>query len=517
MPRGRRLQRSGPAARPSGRENPGRENPGRENPGRENPGRENPGRENPGRENPLARHLPVEVVMNARRIAWRAGSILTVIAAVCASASMPTSASAPAAATAAATWGVLGPRNIPSFTPGVPAGAGKLQAFAVDLRKPSLMYAGGGIGPGDSGPSSGAGIFKSTDAGHAWVPADAGVGDPMVDALWMDQAKPWILLAGTWTRGIYRTTNGGARWRLVRDARWSTRAFVSLGPALYAATSRGIAESTNAGATWRIVRSTPSPVGALAASGHALYAGLDDGDVLLRRSPGSPWVSVFRDGGRNVWSIAADPADPANALVVEFFNYETPDLYRTTDGGASWSSVSLPGNAPAQVIAYDQTDPSIVYAGFDGGIAVSNDGGATWGAGPIGSFDTRFLYSWPSRSGTLVVGSDQGLYLTSDGGATWTGLNQGISSSLLTGLAVSGSSIMTAVQDYSPIMSTDGGATWAQEPVGEDGGVAFAPGNPQMVYEWTTAGFTSSSNGANRSPSRARRPRASSRSLARAT
>src|SRR5574340_594809 len=54
-------------------------------------------------------------------------------------------------------WQALGPRSISDFGDASRAGlllAGKIQALAVYNSNPSIIYAGGGMGPGNSGPIS---------------------------------------------------------------------------------------------------------------------------------------------------------------------------------------------------------------------------------------------------------------------------------------------------------------------------------------------------------------------------
>ena len=64
--------------------------------------------------------------------------------------------------------------------------SGKLQAFAWEPSHPNVMYAGGGIGSGNEGPATEAGVFKSTDGGTSWAPANQGLLDTAVNVLWVD-------------------------------------------------------------------------------------------------------------------------------------------------------------------------------------------------------------------------------------------------------------------------------------------------------------------------------------------
>jgi len=386
-------------------------------------------------------------------------------------------------------WEPLGPRQIPNAVGDNPttkslAAAGKLQAVAVDLSNPQTIYAGGGTGPGNSGPYSEAGIYKTTDGGNTWSPIDVGLTDRMVSALWLDQADTHIVLAGTWFEGIFRSIDAGATWNLVFP--YSTCAFVQAGGTLYAATAAGIAGSDDAGANWMIIQSTPSQVRALAAAGDALYAGLEDGTVLGRLTQEHPWRTLRTQPGATVWSIAADSFNPNIAYVVEWEAGRPGNLYVTYDAGANWAPLQDQQFNTVQFVAVNATNPNIVYVGGNDFLARSMDKGNTFVQLPL-SLEVRLIYP---MSNSLIVGSDQGLFMSKDLGITWMSLNGNISSSLLTGIAVNGNTVFTTAHDFSPIITFDGGSTWQHRwgpnaPVGEGGTVMINPSNPDYVYVFT--------------------------------
>ncbi len=375
-----------------------------------------------------------------------------------------------------------------------------MQAFAVDLQNPSIMYAGSGAGPGNSGPYGEGGIYKSTDGGNQWVQIDNGLTDPMVDSIWLDQSNPQILLVGTWLTGIFRSTDGGSSWTEVYNS--PTTSFFQTGSNVYAATAQGIALSTDYGQTWTLVEPTPSPARVITGGNGVLYAGLDNG-IIMSQSGNSSWQTVYtpnQSTWHTVWSIAVDPFSTTTVYAVEWQGYIYPDLIYTTDGGASWNNSTM-NYAPIQYVTFDVNTQGVIYAGADGSLYRSDDGGNTWNE-ITQTGDTRYIYTWPGKAGTVVVGSDQGLYISYNSGASWSSLNQGITSSLLTSIDVSNSSIFTTVQDFSPITSFNGGQSWEQlngtnPAIGEDGVVTVNSGNPNYVYAFTTAGFQYSSDGGN--------------------
>ena len=409
-------------------------------------------------------------------------------------------------------WRTIGPTRIPNAhacdnaaESALPA-AGKLQAFAINLSNPAVMYAGGGAGPGDSGPYSNGGLYKSTDGGGHWSPIVNGLTDRYVDALWLDQTQPETILASTWFDGIFRSTDGGFSWTNVRAS--SSTAFAQRGKTLLVGAADGIITSSDSGASWSMLQTTASPVRTLRCNVTACYAGLQDGTVLAQGTQNSSWRTVLPGfSGSTAWDIAVSPAGSSPVMVVRNNSGKLENLI-SRDAGATWTPLAIPapqpalncsGSGPTQVIAFDTVDPNLVYSGFGGSVWVSHDGTASWT--PVNLFeDLRLFYPLPGQTGKVVAGGDQGLYFSQDSGATWSSLNGDLSNALLTHVAVSGTEIMTAVQDFSPILSFDGGASWLQlsgprPPAGEDGVVAINPGNPQYRYSFNTAGFWYSSDG----------------------
>jgi uncharacterized repeat protein (TIGR03803 family) len=400
----------------------------------------------------------------------------------------------------APSWQPIGPQAIKM--PNGPPAAGKLQALAVENQNPKLMYAAGGFGSGNSGPYTEAGIFKTVNGGITWTRVNVGLTDHVVDSLWLSQANPNILLAGTETKGIFRSTDGGAHWAL-SGAFGSTSAFVEVGNTLYAATAQGVASSTDGGATWSIVKSTSAPVRALATGGGLIYAGLENGQVLVYVS--GTWTTTT-PANNTVWSIAINPANAQNAYVVEWLGYQNPDLYVTQNAGGSWTPISNTAGCPAgplggqqaQVVAYDSKGN--LFAGCDFSMAESRDNGKTWNPVTGANWDVRLILTdFGAASGRVAIGSDQGIYLSKNRGSTWRGMNGNLKSSILFGLGVQGSTLLTTAQDFSPISSFDAGKTWSNlqngAAVGESGTVVFNPGNSQYAYIFTTSGFFYSIDG----------------------
>lgn len=401
--------------------------------------------------------------------------------------------------TLALSWNSIGPRNVyTSFLSGT-YGAGQIGAVAVNNSNPSEIYV---ACAGWYGPSSSTGIYKTTNGGTNWTPSNNGLRDPAVISLWLDQANPNILVAGTLNVGMFRSTDAGATWQQVTPGFGPTPALLQVGSSLYAGTAQGIAVSQDEGTTWSLLQATPAWVQTLSASGSYLYAGRGDGVVMAQSTPGGAWVSSASLAFSGNSAISADPANPLHALVVEQGFYQTPDVWETQDGGMTWSSYN-PLSSAVQYAAFDPSDATgkTVYAGADYQFMGSSDGGQTWNqltsAGDLRVIAPKF----GGTSGLTVAGSDQGIFSSTDGGNSWKSMNGDLTTSIAYWIDISGSTIVLAMQDYAMISSFDGGNTWtnsqtANTPCGEGGLVVINPGNPKYVYNFNGAcGFWVSSDG----------------------
>ncbi len=86
-------------------------------------------------------------------------------------------------------------------------------------------------------------------------------------------------------------------------------------------------------------------------------------------------VGRFNPGGFDVSGISLDPNDPTGRTVyATIMGFNSPTVYRSTDGAASWVSVTanLP-NAPANAVVVDPNDSNVVYVAMDTGVYVTTN------------------------------------------------------------------------------------------------------------------------------------------------
>ena len=202
----------------------------------------------------------------------------------------------------------------------------------------------------------------------------------------------------------------------------------------------GLWGSSDTGATWAPLtdRQPTLVMGAIAQSPSApgvVYAATGDGDGqipfgvgLLRSSDaGLTWAAVPTPAlsGLGVYDLAVDPANPLRVWIAS-----DQALHLTQNGGQSVSAVIA---APCWSVSVHPTQPTEVLAAFADGLARSSDGGATWVrlALPGTSAATRFkrleVCHAPSQGAVVwlagCIGSQAVLWRRASLGGAFTALN----------------------------------------------------------------------------------------------
>ncbi len=119
---------------------------------------------------------------------------------------------------------------------------------------------------------------------------------------------------------------------------------------------------------------------------NVLWTGSDDGLLHVSRNGGGAWQNVTPKGAPQwiLWnSIDVSPFD-ANTAYVAGTMYKSDDfrpyLYKTTDGGATWTKITngIANDHFTRVVRSDKKRKGLLYAGTERGMYVSFDDGANW-------------------------------------------------------------------------------------------------------------------------------------------
>jgi photosystem II stability/assembly factor-like uncharacterized protein len=115
-------------------------------------------------------------------------------------------------------------------------------------------------------------------------------------------------------------------------------------------------------------------------------------------------------------------------------------LFRTTDGGGSWSaSPGLP-DAKLNELAVNPKTPAQVFAATEQGLYRSGDSGASWARVSTGLEDDDVAaVAVDPASGTIYAGSFNGVFRSTDGGESFTKWSEGMLHLDVRALVVGGS------------------------------------------------------------------------------
>jgi photosystem II stability/assembly factor-like uncharacterized protein len=295
--------------------------------------------------------------------------------------------------------------------------AQSIGAVAIDHSNPQNVWVGTGESWVRNSVSVGDGVYKSTDGGENWTNVGLKDSEHIAKILINPKDSNSVLACATghlWNdnneRGVYKTSDGGKTWnrvlagangstgcamltmsaqdpQTVYAAMWDFRrqgwTFRSGGP------GSGVYKSNDGGGHWTELTNSNSK-------------GLPDkpyGRIALAVAPSKPQIvyamieskksAMFRsDDGGQTWARLDDsqfvvwrPFYFANLIVDpnnenKIFKPDGP-LLLSVNGARSFSRVANT-HGDNHDLWIDPTDPNIVFAGDDGGLWRSEDGGTRW-------------------------------------------------------------------------------------------------------------------------------------------
>ena len=243
--------------------------------------------------------------------------------------------------------------------------------------------------------AAGGGVWKTANGGITWQPVSEGLGVETIgdiavapsdsNVVWVGTGEKNSLRSQWWGDGVYKSTDGGAKWTNMglKDTRSIGRVLIhptnpeivyvaALGHLWGTNPERGIYKTTDGGKTWSRI----------------LFVNDTTGFVDLEMDPTNPEVLYaaawhrLRWGGSHMQGVGKGSG-----------------IYKTTDGGKTWTKLTdparsngLPTDRLGRIgLAVAAKDPKIVYAtiqvdrgvtdplqGRYGGVFRSSDAGATW-------------------------------------------------------------------------------------------------------------------------------------------
>lgn len=316
----------------------------------------------------------------------------------------------------------------------------------------------------------GGGLWKTTDGGLNWKPiTDGQLTSSSVGAVAVSESNPDIIYIGTGETafrgnimqgdGVYKSTDAGKTWKNIGLKNTQSIARVrihptnpdivyvsALGHAFGPNEDRGVFKTIDGGKTWNKILYVNDKAGAedLVIDPHhpeiiyasiwevyrtpykmwadigtsALYKSVDGGAswTIISKNPGMPAV-VGKVG------VAVSPADGNRVWAI----VESPEggLYRSDDGGANWKLVNNERKLRQRAFYYsrivaDPKDKNTVY-GLNVNFYKSTDGGVSFKTEiKVPHGDNHDLWIDPSDPMRLAAANDGGGTISINGGLSWT-------------------------------------------------------------------------------------------------
>jgi photosystem II stability/assembly factor-like uncharacterized protein len=287
-------------------------------------------------------------------------------------------------------------------------------------------------------------------------------------------------------------------------------------------------------------------VSGAASQPNVFYAGAVNGGVWKTNDFGRTWQPIFdSEPTGSIGAIEVAPSDPRTVYVASGEGLHRPDLsvgdgiYKSIDGGVTWTHLGLRDGQQISQIAIDPRDPNRLFVAVAGhpygpnperGVYRSTDGGQTFqkglykndniGAGDvkIDPSDPNIVYAtlWEAREGPWEnaewSGTDGGVFKSTDGGQTWQPLAGGLPNGIVQAyVAIARSdpkrlfAVVSTRNKNDFYRSSDAGATWStvttdSRPKGRIGGgdlpvPMIDPQNPNVVYIASTVTWKSTDGG----------------------
>ena len=253
-----------------------------------------------------------------------------------------------------------------------------------------------------------------------------------VDAVTGDPTRPLVFYMGAVNGGVWKTTNAGQTWTNLTD---------------------GKTDISSVGAI-AVARSDPNMI--YVGTGESqLREDLTFGTGMYRSTDGGEtWQHLGLAGTQQIGALAIDPTDANRVYVAAMGHAFGPNaergLYRTTDGGKTWTKVLfLNDSTGANDISIDPANPRVLFVsmykfqrtpwgmnagGGRSGLWKSIDGGDTWTeltfnpgipAKPLGKIGVAVSPANPRRVYAVIEAPDSsgGVFRSDNGGDTWTRTN----------------------------------------------------------------------------------------------
>jgi photosystem II stability/assembly factor-like uncharacterized protein len=400
-----------------------------------------------------------------------------------------------------ASWQLLSPNRTPNQ-----GGNGRINAIRVHPTQPNTVFACAPAG----------GLWRSSDGGTLWTNVTDDIGIlGCSDVVFAPNDPNTLYLAtgdadasSSYSTGVFKSTNGGTTWAptgltyLIGQSVVLSRLLIHpTDGSLLVSGSNGIHRSTNGGQSWQQVSTANTREMTFSANNPSivfatLYTPATGNSILLRSADsGISWNPVSSGLPMSNMERAALAVTPANPnyvylLVAESTNHGLKGLYRSTDAGLSFTTMSTNLNVLGWdvsgsdsggqgwydlALAASPTDANLIVTG---GVNIwkSVNGGQSFNISAHWSGDNGTpqvhadIHQLLFNGNTIWAACDGGVFKSPDVGATWQDKSQSLAiaqlydfgssptepNRILMGLQDNGTNLMTQPGQWSEVLGGDG-------------------------------------------------------------
>lgn len=356
--------------------------------------------------------------------------------------------------------------------------------------------------------SSGINIYRTTDGGATWV-SKTGVGSAVI--YFAQFVSPTKVIAGDANGNLFVSNDAGETWTAAGISMQRLNCADFFNNTLYVSGTAGtVLKSTDNGVnwTWQYTALTQQLLRGISfydannglACGGSTQVADSLGQMLKTTDGGKTWslipfnfsfqVYCFTRPSEFVWYAATGNNKifkttnggvsftsltlPITGTTQVYWDIAASDnqtvyaagasgkMIKTTDGGTTWTALNpnFGTNAVNRIKVFGNT---VFAAGGGAKLAKSTDGGTTWTALTPNIPGTFFALNFKNQSVGYVAGSSLGASKTTDGGATWTALTMPStlkSTTSLWGIAFGDTAVWMSSINGDILYSKDEGATW---------------------------------------------------------
>jgi uncharacterized cupin superfamily protein len=290
------------------------------------------------------------------------------------------------------------------------------------------------------------GIWESTNDGTNWSARNTNLVTYQFYDICVSQADQLRSWGGTQDRGTDSWFNSPTWLEGLGGDGMVCNAHPTLTSTVYGETQNGVHyKSINSGANWSWINEGitgaglwVTPVDLDPSNGDRLFTASSDG-LFRSLDGGSSWTNVSTDAGV-VW-LSISPVDPPLVWALA-----STEARFTTDGGASWNTAAPFGfqvGVGTKILAHP-TDPSTAFVTFSTSsptrarVARTTDLGVSWQdvTGDLPAIPVNAIAVDPQNVRRWFVGTDVGVWATATEGEAWVPFEVGLPNAIVMDLEI---------------------------------------------------------------------------------